>query len=64
MRYTIWRIGPGGEKFPLSTLGAISSRQRAFDRARSFTDRLKQLEPDSEDRFIVQDEEGRELKSA
>lgn len=64
MRYTIWRIGPGGEKFPLSTLGAISSRERAIDRARGFTERLKTLEPECEDRFIVQDEDGRELKSA
>jgi hypothetical protein len=64
MAYAIFRVGPDGGRFELTTLGRTSDRERALARAQSLNSRLKAAEPDCEDRFIVQDEKGRELKSA
>lgn len=64
MAYAIFRVGPDGGRFELTTLGRTSDRERALARAQSLNSRLQATEPDCEDRFIVQDEKGRELKSA
>lgn len=64
MQYTIWRISPDGDKILLNTVGAISSRERAMEKARLYNDRLRASDPQTEDRFVAQDEKGRELKVA
>jgi hypothetical protein len=64
MAYAIFRVGPDGGRFELTTLGRTSDRERALARAQSLNSRLQATEPDCEDRFVVQDETGRELKTA
>lgn len=64
MRYSIWRIGPGGQEFALTTVGATRDRQRALAKADAYNERLKLSDPQSPDRFVARDEKGRELKSA
>ena len=64
MRYSIWRIGPDGQAFALTTVGATRDRQRALAKVQSYNEKLKSSDPYSEDRFVARDEKGRELKSA
>ena len=62
MRYTIWRTGGDGSSFQITTAGATSIKERAFEKARVFNERLQTSEPASHDRFVVKDENGKELK--
>lgn len=64
MRYSIWRVGPGGTGFQLNTVGATTSKERAIAKVQLYNERLKQSDPESEDRFVARDEKGRELKIA
>jgi len=63
-RYTIWRVSPGGHNFALTTLGTISSKDRALEKVRAYNERLLATEPDTQDRFVVKDDSGRELQNA
>lgn len=62
MRFTIWRVSPGGSAFQITTAGATSVKERALEKAQMFNERLLASEPDSEDRFVVRDNRGREFK--
>ncbi|MCB1306525.1 MAG: hypothetical protein KDK30_00020 [Leptospiraceae bacterium] len=64
MAYSIYRVSPDGTRILMSTAGTISDRQRALEKARQYTDRLRQGDPETEDRFIASDDRGRELKPA
>lgn len=64
MRYSIWRVCANGEAFCLTASGNISDRQAALEKARYLNERLESTDPDSEDRFVVQDESGREIRPA
>ena len=55
MRFTIWRVSPGGSAFQITTAGATSVKERALEKAQMFNERLLASEPDSEDRFVVRD---------
>ncbi len=62
MRYTIWRTAQDGNAFQITTAGATTIKERAFEKARVFNERLQTSEPASGDRFVVRDEDGKELK--
>lgn len=62
MRYTIWRTDSDGNAFQITTAGATSIKERAFEKARVFNERLQTSEPATVDRYVVRDEEGKELK--
>jgi hypothetical protein len=62
MKYTIWRVTPSGDGFPLSNMGVTSIKERALEKARALNQRLRESEPESDERFIVRDEKGREVR--
>jgi hypothetical protein len=61
MKYTIWRISADGTSIQIQTAGETSVIDRAFEKARTYNERLRVGEPDSEDRFIVIDNTGKEV---
>tara|TARA_Y100001937_G_scaffold23899_1_gene34216 strand:- start:256447 stop:256644 length:198 start_codon:yes stop_codon:yes gene_type:complete len=63
MSYTIWRVSPGGESFQLTNMGATANKERALEKVRNLNERLRQSEPDTTDRFVARDENGKELKA-
>ena len=62
MKYTIWRVTPAGDGFPLSNTGVTSMKERALEKSRALNQKLRASEPESEERFIVRDEKGREVR--
>ncbi|MCB1137522.1 MAG: hypothetical protein KDK23_02155 [Leptospiraceae bacterium] len=63
MSYTIWRVSPGGESFQLTNMGSTANKERALEKVRTLNERLLQSEPQTQDRFVVRDENGRDLKA-
>lgn len=63
MYYTVWRISISGEAFPLTTIGATSVKERAIEKAKVYNEKLKASDPNSSDKFVVRDEEGREISA-
>lgn len=62
MKYTIWRVTSAGDGFPLSNMGITSVKERALEKARALNQKLKAAEPDTDERFVVRDERGREIR--
>lgn len=62
MTYTIWRVAPDGIDFQLKTLGKTSNKSLAMEKARKYNEKLYLSNPNEEDRFVVRDQTGREIK--
>ncbi len=62
MKYTIWRVGPYSEEIEITASGVSSVVETAFDKANALNERLHVSEPDCEDRYVVRDSNGMEIK--
>lgn len=62
MKYTIWRLTESGEAFPLYSLGETTSKEKALEKARKLNEKLKSLEPHTNDKFVVFDENRKMIK--
>ena len=62
MNYTIWRVSPDGGEFQLTSAGISSVKEKAVEKARVLNDKLRESEPDSQDRYVVRDAKGREIR--
>ena len=62
MQYTIWRVDPSGGAFQITTAGATSVKERAIEKAIALNGKLLTSDPSCEDRFVVRDEQGHEVK--
>lgn len=62
MKYSVWRVAVDGTAIQIITAGETSVRERALEKARLYNERLLSGEPESTDRFVVRDENGKEIK--
>lgn len=63
MSYTIWRVGADGESFQLTNVGSTANKERALEKVRNLNQRLRESDPETADRFVARDKDGKELKS-
>lgn len=61
MKFTIWRISPDGEAFPITGAGETSDREKAINKARAYMEKLRTSEPENADRYVVLDEHKKEI---